>query len=395
MKLTHNGILTFFRYILFEKPKFIIVALLLTGFTACANSTTNKVDSIPEVPQPPDTITLIFAGDVMQHLTQINGVKTADGSYDYTATHEHVKNEILSADMGLANLEVPLAGKPYSGYPLFSAPDEIALALKDIGFSVLVTANNHSCDKGMKGVERTITMLDSFNIHHTGMFRNQEERDSRYPLNIEVKGIKMSVLDYSYGTNGLPVYKPYIINLIDTVQIIKDIEKAKQSNPDIIIACMHWGVEYQMLPNKEQKQLTEMLFNHGVNLIIGAHPHVIQPMEKRCDSTGRCDKLVAYSLGNFVSNQPFENSDGGALLKLKLVKDSIGAHITWAGYSLLWVHKPKIDGRTRHYILPAADYYENNTLSAEFQKQLNLFVNNARKIFNKHNVDINEYRIEH
>jgi poly-gamma-glutamate synthesis protein (capsule biosynthesis protein) len=340
-----------------------------------------------------NTISLIFAGDVMQHSTQFKGALRADGVYDFEPCFKFIKDEIVSADLAVANLEVSLAGKPYSGYPAFSAPDAIATDLKKIGFDVLVTANNHSCDKGAKGVERTITILDSFGLAHTGMFRNTKERAEKYPLIVAVKNFRIAVLNYTYGTNGMNA-NPLLVNMIDSAQIIKDIETARLASPDIIIAFMHWGDEYKMYPNTEQKKLTDIFFLNGVNLVIGAHPHVIQPMKKHYSADGRCDKLVAYSLGNFISNQPFENTDGGALLKLSVTKSETGIKIIRAGYSLIWVYKPKENGKTRHYILPVADY-EGNTekLNAVFQKNIKRFATNARTLLNKENIGIGEYRI--
>jgi poly-gamma-glutamate synthesis protein (capsule biosynthesis protein) len=340
-----------------------------------------------------NAITLIFAGDVMQHSTQFNGALGADGVYDFEPCFKFIKDEILSADLAVANLEVPLAGKPYSGYPAFSAPDEIATELKKTGFDVLVTANNHSCDRGGKGVERTINVLDRAGIKHTGMFRNKEERAEKYPLIITVKNFKIAILNCTYSTNGMSA-NPMLVNMIDSAQIIKDIETAQLASPDIIIAFMHWGNEYERYPSNEQKRLTDMFFHYGVNLVIGAHPHVIQPMEKHYSATGRCDKLVAYSLGNFVSNQPFKNTDGGAVLKISMEKDETGVRITWAGYNLVWVYKPKENGKTRHYILPVADY-ENNTekLNATFQKDIQYFANSARTLLDKENIGVGEYRI--
>jgi poly-gamma-glutamate synthesis protein (capsule biosynthesis protein) len=341
-----------------------------------------------------DTVFLLFAGDVMQHKTQIDAVSKADGTYDYEPCFRLVKNEIASADLAVANLEVPLAGKPYSGYPQFSAPDAVALALKDIGFDVLLTANNHSCDRGMKGAQRTIAMLDSFDIKHTGMFLDTKERERRYPLLLSVGSVKIALLNYTYGTNGIPVHKPFVVNIIDTAVIMKDIEAAKSHSPDLIVACMHWGEEYSLKPGREQERLTEMFFDAGVNLVIGAHPHVIQPMEKRYDGNGRCTKLAAYSLGNFVSNQPFPNTDGGAMLKIRMIKDTLGIRIDRAGYALLWVYRPKENGRTRHYLLPAADY-ENDVelLGEQHRQQIRTFVGNMRRMLNRENVGIGEFRI--
>jgi poly-gamma-glutamate synthesis protein (capsule biosynthesis protein) len=336
---------------------------------------------------------LIFAGDVMQHSPQFNGALRADGVYDFEPCFRLIKGEIAAADLAIANLELPLAGKPYSGYPMFSGPDEIAMELKKTGFDVLVTANNHSCDKGAKGVERTVTMLDSFGIIHTGVFRSKEERAERYPLIVDVKNFKVAVLNYTYGTNGMSA-GAMPVNMIDSVQIIEDIETARLASPDIIIAFMHWGDEYKRYPNDEQKKLTDIFFRNGVNLVIGAHPHVVQSMEKRYTADGKCDKLVAYSLGNFVSNQSFVNTDGGAILKVNMLKDDTGVRIIRAGYNLIWVYKPKENGKTRHYILPVADY-ENalEKLDATFQKKINRFANNARTLLNKENIGVGEYRI--
>jgi poly-gamma-glutamate synthesis protein (capsule biosynthesis protein) len=340
-----------------------------------------------------NAITLIFVGDVMQHSTQFNGALRADGVYDFEPCFRLVKDEIATADLAVANLEVPLAGKPYSGYPAFSGPDEIATDLKKTGFDVLVTANNHSCDRGGKGVERTMSMLDSFDIMHTGMFRSKQERAEKYPLIVTVKNFKIAVLNYTYSVNGMSA-GAMLVNMIDSVQIVEDIETARLLSPDIIVACMHWGDEYKRYPNDEQKNLTNLLFRNGVNLVIGAHPHVIQPMEKRYSANGRCDKLVAYSLGNFVSNQPFPNTDGGAMLKVVLLKDETGVRITWAGYNLIWVYKPKENGKTRHYILPVTDYEEDTEkLGNTFRKNIRHFANSARTLLNKENIGVGEYRI--
>jgi poly-gamma-glutamate synthesis protein (capsule biosynthesis protein) len=371
--------------------RYLLGKLLPLIFTLFSNTIIAAGDTICS--RDDNSITLIFAGDVMQHSTQFKGALRNDGVYDFEPCFRLIKDEISAADLAIANLETPLAGKPYSGYPAFSGPDEIAIDLKKIGFDVLVTANNHSCDKGAKGAERTVKMLDSFDIAHTGMFRSKQERAERYPLIVEVKNFKIAVLNYTYSINGMSA-GTMLVNMIDSAQIIEDIEAAQLSSPNIIIAFMHWGNEYERYPNNEQKRLTDMLFRNGVNLVIGAHPHVIQPMEKRYSANGRCDKLVAYSLGNLVSNQPFPNTDGGAILKVSMFKDDAGVGITCAKYNLIWVYKPKENGKTRHYILPVADY-ENapEKLNATFQKSINRFANNARTLLNKENIGVGEYRI--
>ena len=158
----------------------------------------SATDSIP----PTDTLRLLFVGDLMQHQGQINVARTSTG-YDYSTCFTYVKEEIGRADLAIANLEVTLGGKPYKGYPAFSAPDEYLSAIREAGFNVLITANNHCLDRGKKGLERTILMLDSLRIPYAGTYTNAETREQRYPLMIEKNGFRIVLLNYTYGTNGL------------------------------------------------------------------------------------------------------------------------------------------------------------------------------------------------
>ena len=233
--------------------KELLVSLLLVTQFSCIskaqeNDTTTQILTTDSLQT--DTLSLLFAGDLMQHQRQINAARTATGGYDYSSYFEYVKDEIQSADFAIANLEVTLGGKPYKGYPAFSAPDEYLTAIHNAGFNVLITANNHSLDRGRKGLERTIQLIDSLKIPHAGTYLNAEERENKYPLLLEKKGFRIAILNYTYGTNGIPVTPPNIVNYIDTTIISKDIEASKTLNPDAIIACMHWGIEYQSLPDK-------------------------------------------------------------------------------------------------------------------------------------------------
>jgi len=174
------------------------------------------------------TLKIIFAGDLMGHVTQINAAKReADGEgYDYKPVFKHLKSYFSSADLAVINLEYPLAGEPYTGFPQFSSPDESVFAIKDAGFGVMATANNHSLDKGKQGLERTLSVLDSMELEHFGIYRHAAERDNRYPLFIEKNGIKIAFLNYTYGTNLLVEEEPNIVNRINTAQISEDIKKA-------------------------------------------------------------------------------------------------------------------------------------------------------------------------
>ena len=274
----------------------------------------------------------------MQHQAQINAARTSTG-YDYSDCFKFVKEEINRADIAIANLEVTLGGKPYRGYPAFSAPDEYLFAIRDAGFDVLITANNHCLDKGKKGLERTLLMLDSLQIPHAGTYVNTESREQQYPLLLEKNGFRIALLNYTYGTNGIKVASPNVVNYIDKAVMAQDIEAARAQHPDALIACMHWGDEYQSLPNKEQKNLTDWLLQQGVTHIIGSHPHVVQPMELRTDSITGNQHVVVYSLGNFISNMSARRTDGGLLFKLELEKDSV-TRVANCGYSLVWTSRP-------------------------------------------------------
>jgi len=357
----------------------LVLGMLGTVYSVSAQDTTR--------------VSLLFIGDVMQHDSQINAAYNASNkNYDYSSCFQFVKPYLASADLTIGNLEVTLAGSPYKGYPQFSAPDELAVTLKDVGMDILVTANNHCLDRGRKGLERTVMMLDSLDIVHTGTFRDTVERMNDYPLVVEKNGFKLSLLNYTYGTNGIPVTRPNVVNRIDTAVIRQDIIKAKTQSPDAIIVFLHWGQEYQSLPNKWQRDVASVCFDAGAKLVIGAHPHVLQPMEWRKAS----DQLIAYSLGNFVSGQRDRYKNGGAMLKVDLVKtgnDSLSdTRIDSAAYMLEWVYR-SADSKKQYYILPVPEFEQDTTgfIKDETSKAaFKVFADDSRKLFKKHNVSLEE-----
>lgn len=276
----------------------------------------------------PSTASLYFAGDAMQHIAQIESALQTDGTYSYKECFTYVKEQVSEANLAICNLEVTLGGKPYRGYPQFSAPDEFAAALKDAGFDILLTANNHCLDRRNKGLIRTLDVLDSLGIAHVGTYRDSAERDSLYPYLTTVNNITFAILNYTYGTNGIPANPPCIVNLIDTAQILIDINKARAKKADVIIACMHWGDEYVLKQNKTQEQLTDWLIENGVDHIIGNHPHVIQPTELRKDKYNGGHHFIAYSLGNYISNMSARNTDIGMSATLRFSKLSFTTFLT-------------------------------------------------------------------
>ncbi len=340
-------------------------------------------------------LSLVFLGDIMQHDSQIaDAFDPKTGTYDYAPCFRFIKPYIRAVDVAVGNLEVTLGGKPYKGYPQFSAPDELLVALRDIGLDVIVTANNHSVDRGKAGLERTITMLDSFGILHTGTFRTAAEKAKDHPLIVERQGFRLAILNYTYGTNGLRVVKPNVVNMLDTASIRRDLQYTASLNPDVIIVFPHWGLEYQRLPSPSQKALTELCFKYGAKLVIGSHPHVLQPMEWRRDG----DQLVAYSLGNFVSGQRKRYTDGGALVRVELEKVTFGdgsslTKIDTAGYILEWVYRTN-DANRDYYILPVADVEDRPdvfALDAASRQAFEQFVTDSRALFARHNVGISEF----
>lgn len=328
-----------------------------------------------------DRLTLVFAGELMQQEEQIKSAMRDSDRYDYSGIFDLVKPEISSADLAIANLEFTLGGKPYKGFPRFSAPDEWLEAILDCGFDILSTSNNHCMDTGQDGALRTLDLLDDTHTMHLGTYRNREEYEQHYPLIVEKNGFRIGLLSFTLGTNNLDVPSPFVVNLIDTTTIARDLEKAKAKKTDVIIALPHMGVEYEQLPCKEQMQLAEWLFDHGVDHFIGGHPHVVEPMEVRTIKGKR--HLLAYSLGNFISCQTPLNTNGGAIVKMTLEKNENGTQMVDCSYSLTWISTPMLSGKNVFRIYPAnhttkhLNYLEKNKRDA--------ILRSMRKLLNNHN----------
>ena len=332
-----------------------------------------------------ERIRLIFAGDIMGHDTQLKGAwrDGGDSYYNFAPTFQWVKDYISSADIAVANFEVTLAGEPYTGYPAFSSPLSLAVALKDAGFDIFVTANNHILDRGVKGLEKTLDALENLGIAHTGSFKDSRSRITNYPLIIERKGFRLAFLNYTYGTNMSVAKPPVIVNYLDTARIVDDLNKARELNVDYTIACVHWGDEYKNNENQEQRQLADFLARNGCNLIVGAHPHVVQPI-KMIAGSYTDSVLVAYSLGNFISNQRWRYSDGGIMLDVTLTKSNGIVSLDSYRYEPFWVSRYPEKGVQVYRIIPVIDYLSNPDLfpaiSAADEKLLMQFYRDTKRI---------------
>lgn len=331
-----------------------------------------------------DKLSIVFAGDIMGHDAQILGAwQDSSGSYNYEPTFRYIADYISDADIAIGNLEVTLAGKPFKGYPQFSSPDALAAAAKNAGFDIMVLANNHALDRGAKGIVRTHWVLDSLGLIHTGTFLHDSLRAKNYPLIIEKNNIRLALLNYTYGTNGLTVNQPYSINRLDTAIIHFDLDKAKLAKPDLILVVTHWGIEYERDENKVQQQMAAYIFNHGADVIIGSHPHVIQPVKyyypSKTDSSLKYP--VFYSMGNFVSNQRAEFKDGGIMAELHLSKTDSVVQIDSLAWLPYWVYRNDSLGKSTFHVLPVGKY-ESDTTIVSFNSsdswRFTRFVNDTR-----------------
>lgn len=331
-------------------------------------------------------LTLLFTGDIMGHDGQLASARNdSTGIYEYDSVFRHIAPFISAADVAVGNLEVTLGGPPYRGYPAFSSPDELAVACLNAGFDILGTANNHAADRGSRGIFRTIRVLDSLGIRHTGTWKSPEERDILTPLMICHDSMRIALLAYTYGTNGIVVPPPATVAYIDTVRAAADIQRAEWLDADLTVIFIHWGTEYDTLPSAEQKKTAAALMRAGADVIIGSHPHVVQPVTAGADSSGIWNPVV-WSMGNFVSNQRTRRRDGGLMIRIDIPANRDKPVISDAGYILTWVYTPVENGKKKFYILPCAEFETKPEFfqTPEDFNAMMTFINDARRLLGNH-----------
>ena len=327
---------------------------------------------IPRLLKEKDTVVISFIGDVMQHGKQLKSAlspgedpDSAD-SYDYSHVFKYIGEQIGNSDITVANMEFPVGVPPYSGYPEFSAPVSIAEEAVKSGIDLFLIANNHLLDKGEKGIRRTIELYDSLGVNYTGAYRDSLEEKSDNPKILVVNGVKIAFLNFTYGTNGFPVPEPYVVNEMDSIEVKKAIRRGFERGAEIIIALPHWGEEYQLYPNEEQKKWAEMLKREGVRVIIGGHPHVpqtgeIEYAEESLPQEKAIKNIVFYSLGNYISNQSEPDyTQLELLVTITLVRDNISGAIGLLPpkYEYLWCFKA--GEFEKDYTVVPIDYFKNN-----------------------------------
>ncbi len=302
---------------------------------------------------------LAFTGDIMAHQDQLDAARRPDGQYDFSGSFTYVQDILRGGDLAIGNLELTFSGgPPYAGYPTFRTPDALASALRKAGFNLLLTANNHANDGGAEGITHTLGVLKQNYFYHTGTYGTPLEKEAAHPLIVYRNGFKLAFLNYTYGLNAPHVKAPALVNFMDEAEMRKDIETARRLQADAIIVALHWGEEYTHIPTGGQRELARRLIEWGADLAIGAHPHVVQPVEWIFDRWGE-PKLVAYSLGNFFSGMRLPGTDGGIILEVELVKNERGVSIESCHFIPIWCYPERAaDGRRIYRVLPAAPFEE-------------------------------------
>ncbi len=290
----------------------LAVSLVLGGCGAEPSFSAKAGKQTPVVKE----VTFAVVGDIMVHDYQYEeAYDPVTQTYDFSHNFQNVKKYFDGYDFVVGNLETVFGGGSPSSYPVFSTPDSFLDAVKDAGFNVLTTANNHSMDGGEKGVLRTLDLLDEKGIAHTGTYRSQEERDKCFIL--EKNGISVAFVAATYGTNGISVPKDYLVNRIDHENFLKDIAKA-QKEADFVVVLPHMGIEYERAPRADVEHWVDEMFAQGADLVLGSHPHVLQPMEYRTldHGEGKHDGFLIYSLGNFISSQTTPPRNASVILHI-------------------------------------------------------------------------------
>lgn len=321
-----------------------------------------------------DTVRFTFIGDIMQHTNQlesayIGGNKKDDLSYCYKEYFKYLTPIFKNSDIIGANIETTFAPGIFTGYPSFSSPFTLLRDAADAGINLFLAANNHSADKGANGIQGSINYYNKLNLKYVGIYKDSVDKAKNHPLIINKNNISISILNYTYGTNGINVPKPYIVNLINKEDILKDIKKSRLKGADVIIATLHWGVEYNTKESKEQKELESFLKENGVNIIIGSHPHVPQPVAIYKLAPTKIKGITAYSLGNAISNMTAQNTRIGLMISFSVIKSKPkDIRISDPEIRYIWTARPT-DTKKGFTIIDIENYlngiYESNNISGK------------------------------
>lgn len=321
----------------------VLAVLVICGFAVSGHITKNMDSEMPTAQTTTQvttqattnavsSVSLVAVGDNLIHNTLISAGEQEDGTLNYTSFYEHIKNDISSADVAVINQETILGGSEfeYTGYPTFNSPWEVGTAAIDAGFDIFTCATNHALDKGYAGIEQECAFFDQHpEVVHVGT--NDSEEDYNSIVYYEKNGIRFAILNYTYGTNGIPIPEssPWCVNMMDKDKITSDVNTARQ-NADAVIVFPHWGTENNTSVSDYQREYVQLFSDLGVDIVIGTHPHVLQPVEWVQNETTGKKMLVYYSLGNFISHQTSLNQLCGGMAEIKIEKRNDEVSITSA-----------------------------------------------------------------
>lgn len=363
---------------------FTLQGMTITETTT--TTTTAPTTTEPPTPQIESLVTIRSAGDVLIHIPIYQNAKQSDGSYNFDHIFTYSESLIESSDYFVANLETTLGGtdgRSYSGFPRFNSPDSIVTSLKNAGVDCLLTANNHCYDTNGSGLLRTLDVVDKAGLDHTGTRKNEDEK--QYFVK-NISGISFGFACYTYETpttqgrkalNGLvvdtataPLVNSFNPNSLDSFyeEIKENLAKMKKQGAEVTVVYIHWGEEYQLTQNAKQQEIAQALCDMGVDVIIGGHPHVVQPIDLLTSTDGKHKTVCVYSLGNFVSNQRRNlmglktgHTEDGLIFEMTFSKYSDGTVVFESIDAIpTWVHLYSENGKKVHSIVPLqGDLSEN------------------------------------
>lgn len=351
----------------------IIAVLVVCGFAVSGHITKNLDGEMPtaavsvsETSTEPASsviskVNIVAVGDNLIHNTCIAAGEQEDGTLDYSSFYKNIKNDISSADIAVINQETMLGGSAfeYKGYPSFNTPWEVGTAAIDAGFDIFTCATNHSLDVGFSGIEQECKFFESHpEVVHVGS--NDTEEDYNTIVYYEKNGIKFAILNYTYGTNGIPLPegKSWCVNMMDKDKITSDVNTARQ-NADVVVLFPHWGTENSTEVSEYQKEFVALFSDLGVDIVIGTHPHVLQSVEwVENEETGK-KMLVYYSLGNFVSHQTSLKQLCGGMAKITVEKKDEEISITAAKLVPVVCWYKSSNGRYDFCVYKLSDYTDD------------------------------------
>ena len=356
-------------------------------------------------------VRLTFTGDIMGHSPQIESAWDETlGDYNYEPVFDFVKPHFEDSDVVFGNLELVFAGPDYgySGYPMFNSPDALLDAIEYAGYTILNTTNNHSFDMGVDGLIRTRNLIDDSSIEAVGTFTETPESRVHY---MELGDKTFALLTYAETFNGMvdhvnnPEYVIQYANFIDETYMLEDIEEAKENGADVIIANMHWGDEYQHEPSERARAWTNFLVENGVDIVMGGHPHVIQPAE--IVEAGGNEAFVAYSLGNFVSNQRFESlgnvygetvaraTENGVIVHLDITISGDDIRLTDVEFVPTWVYAGyERTGTYDYVILPTQDFIDDPRFAENYVGRIDASRDHSLSILGNYGIFEEEIDLE-